>query len=357
MSNEDKIIVPPEKVYFRLHGNYSGRVLFSRYSPSPTFGHSVVDNARDDQLWSLLPITTQYGQFWHIKNKITGRVLSTWHSAANDTNDDLSDPAARSKFVSRGKGPNVFFINSEMALRDRLMFWALFSRLGPQPEVGSSVISEDNIHEFSFLLEGMTIYRIEYHLDRWKLLSSTPSSMPSQTFTNNTDLNQIAEFSFSESRTSTYSFEHTHGFGITVGTKGSIGIPFVAGGEVSMEGTTTHSWSFGSEISEQATFGTNFTVEARPGQTITAIAAISRSVMDIPWTIYTKHVDTGFEVETHGIFHGVQYYHVDAQYYLEPRNSPTQEMPIRVVDPETTRQVVNIKTDEEHLPIEIAVTR
>lgn len=357
MSNEDKVIVPPERVYFRLHGNYSSRVLFSRYSPNPTFGHSVVDNERDDQLWSLIPIVTQYGQFWHIKNKFSGRVLSTWNSEANDTNNDLTDSAAKSKFVYRGKGPNVFYINSEMAARDRLMPWALFSRLGPQPEVGSSMIIEENIHEFSFLLEGMTIYRIEYHLDRWQLLSSAPSHMPSQTFTNNTDLNQIAEFTFSETRTSTYTFDHTHGFGITVGTKGKIGIPFVAEGEISMEGTTTHSWSFGSEISETATFGTRFPVEARPGQTVTAIASISRSVMDVPWTIYTKHVETGFEVETHGIFHGVQYYHVEAQYTLEPRNSPTQEMPIRVVNPETTRQRVDIKKDEEHLPVERVETR
>lgn len=39
--------------------------------------------------------------------------------------------------------------------------------------------------------------------------------MPSQTFTNNADLNQIAEFNFFETRTSTYTFEHIHGFGIT----------------------------------------------------------------------------------------------------------------------------------------------
>lgn len=356
MSNEDKIIVPPPRVYFRLHGNSSSRVLFSRFSPNPTFGHSVVDNESDDQLWSLTPIETQYGQFWYIKNKSTGRVLSTWNSAAN-TNDDLNDSAAKSRFGYRGKGPNVFYINSEMAVRDRLMPWALFSRLGQQPEVGSSMIFEENIHEFSFLLEGMTIYRIEYHLDRWKLLSSTPSDIPSQTFTNNTDLNQIAEISFSTTRTSTYTLEHTHGFGITVGTKGKIGIPFVAEGEISMEGTTTHSWSFGSEISETSTFGIRFPVETRPGQTVTAIATISRSVMDVPWTIYTKHVDTGFEVETHGIFHGVQYYNVQAEYYLEPRNSPTQAMPIRVFKPEITRQRVDIKQDEEHLPVEAVETR
>lgn len=53
--------------------------------------------------------------------------------------------------------------------------------------------------------------------------------------------------------------------------------------------------------------------------------------MDVPWTIYTKDVDTGFEVGTHGISHGVQYYHVNAEYFLESQNSPNQEMPIRVL--------------------------
>lgn len=347
MSNEEQIIVPPERVYFRLIGKYSNRVLFSRYSPSPTFGHAAVDNERDDQLWSLTPIVTQYGQFWHIKNRSTGRVLSTWNSEANDTNNDLTDSAAKSKFVYRGKGPNVFYINSEMASRDRLMLWALFSRLSPQPEVGSSMIYEEGIHEFSFLLEGMTISRIEYHLDNWKLISAAPSNMPSQTFTNKTDLNQIMEFTFSETRTSTYTFEHSHGFGITVGTKGKIGIPFVAEGEISLEASTTHSWTFGSEISETVTFGTRFPVEARPGQTIIAKAAITRSIMDVPWTIYTKHVETGFEVQTHGTFHGVQYYHVNGEYSLEPPNSPTQKMPIRVENPETTRQVIDINKHDE----------
>lgn len=57
-----------------------------------------------------------------------------------------------------------------------------------------------------------------------------------------------------------------------MGTKGKIGISFIVEVKISMEGTITHLWSFGSEISEEARFGTRFAVEARPGQTVTAIA-------------------------------------------------------------------------------------
>ena len=368
MSNRENSDLPPAGVSFRIVGKKSGRALFSRLNPSPTFGHSVLDEDREDQLWSLIAVETGVPDIWgsgtvtrwRFRNKHSGKFLSSWFpgegsgAGVNDENDsgNLFDIATFSE------NPGYFWMLPEKTdlMAPRI---AVFSRLGQQPEVGSDQVQVNpSIHDFSFLLDGMLIHRIEYHINRGNLLSSPPEKFGGQTFTNNTDLNQISEISITETRTTTNTFEHTHGFGITVGTKGKIGIPFVAEGQISVEGSTTHSWAWGSEITETATFSARFPVETRPGQTVTAIATFVHSVLEVPWTIYTRHVYTGVEVQSHGIFHGAQFWNVQSEYYLEPRNSPTQEMPVRVINPGTTEvhRLFDVKKSEKPLPVGDAET-
>lgn len=124
-----------------------------------------------------------------------------------------------------------------------------------------------------------------------------------------------------------------------------------------MEGTTTHLWWFGSEISEEARFGTRFAVEARPGQTVTAIAGhlpfCNGCSMDY---LYKR---CGYWVRGWDPWHFPRSPILPCQRRVFSRVSKFSEPgnAYSCFDPETTRQRVDIKKDEEHSPVEITETR
>ena len=178
----------------------------------------------------------------------------------------------------------------------------------------SSVVNPFNDYRYSFLVTDkknqLPWERIEFDLVAGRVHGSEPIVMGSQTVENNTDVAQTQSLQFALSVERSSSFEHTHGFSIMVGTAGKVGIPFVAEGSVKLEASTTHDWTWGSTQTRKSEVTIKFDVVAPPRSVVTATGMITRSVLDVPWTIYTVSPTSQVEISSHGIYKGVDFWDV-----------------------------------------------
>ena len=68
---------------------------------------------------------------------------------------------------------------------------------------------------------------------------------------------------------------------------------------------------------ESKVYATKFSVTAPPNTKITATATVTRADVEVPFTIYSKSVATGYEVATEGIYKGVTFWNVECDYKQE----------------------------------------
>ncbi|CAG8730296.1 4558_t:CDS:2, partial [Acaulospora colombiana] len=152
---------------------------------------------------------------------------------------------------------------------------------------------------FAFSFDGMEIVRIDYHLDKAKLMdTSKPLVVAEQRLDNPSSAEQSMSFAVSNTQEHTSSFEYTAGFSVTVGTSGKIALPFVAEGEISVEASTSHEWTWGTEIKTSIMHSATFNVTAPPKKSVKATAKVSTGTMDVPFTMHVKVKSTGFTTET-----------------------------------------------------------
>lgn len=88
-----------------------------------------------------------------------------------------------------------------------------------------------------------------------------------------------------------------------------MGLPFFASGEIRMDASTTHEFSWGSAITEFHEIKAEFPAIAAPYTRVVGTATITRAVIDVPFTLYNV-TETGQEVATFGNFRGVSLYHI-----------------------------------------------
>lgn len=69
------LYIPPQGIYFRLLGNASQNVLFSRTSPEPQVGQTPTQAESDIQFFTLVYGTGERDGTYAIKSKATGNVL------------------------------------------------------------------------------------------------------------------------------------------------------------------------------------------------------------------------------------------------------------------------------------------
>jgi hypothetical protein len=312
-----ELYIPPKEISFRLRGYSSNYVLFSRYKPNPTFDH-FGGGTYDDQWWQLVPGTGKHVGYYLFKSKYTGKVIFSRNSpdprVGHIDGDGMHDDNWFKLEVGTGK------LASHFRIRNYASDTVLYSRTHNNPTLynypGNSNVYDD--HYFTFLFEDMEINRVEYQTDQAKVLASVPEVIGTMTQRNNTAVNQTVEFDFARTETNSSSFDYTLGFTITVGTSGKVGIPFVAEGQVKVDISNSHALKWGTTTTESKTYSTRFPATAPPYRKITATATVTRSNIEVPFTVYSRSVATGFEVATHGIYHGVTYWNIQSDIKEEP---------------------------------------
>ncbi|KAJ3476704.1 hypothetical protein NLI96_g10979 [Meripilus lineatus] len=324
MSTQD-LYIPPEGIFFRLLGYRSQNVIFSRTAQQPFFGQVPAHTSDwDDQYWTLVHGTGSRAGTFAIRSKVTGLMLFSRRPTPNVGHVDGNGRFPDNWFIlepGRGQHANNFRV---VTPSDGV---TLVSRTHERPYLWSydrfSTIWPDQF--FSFLWEDMRVDRVDYDLHLAQVLSSTPLVIANQTLTNDTNLEQEMSFELNESVQNTSTFEYSTGFTVTVGTSFSVGIPFIARTEITVDTSTTNEWSWG----QQDTFGrahtANFPVRAGPRETVRAVSSVNRGVLEVPFTMHLSSRSTGTRVVTRGKWHGVSTWDLRHTIYY-PTNSTSREV-------------------------------
>ncbi|KAK0431821.1 hemolytic lectin LSLb [Armillaria borealis] len=290
--------IPPQGLYFRLTGQESQHVLYSRRGPSPQLWH-YKGGEYEDQLFTLIHGTGSRAGLYAIKGKHSGKVLYSrtspepcvGHVDGDGMYNDkyavssrvlslMADPLPPSWFdLEVGIGPHAKHFRIVCPATGEV----LFSRTTADPKFGNDTRG-------SMGFEDMVVKRVEYDVARGKILRVTPHVLANQTLKNNSDDEQEMSFHFSENVTHTSTFQYTTGFTITVGTEFSAGVPLVAEGKISV-----------SCISEQRMFP----VKAGAHKTVRGVSSVQQGTLEVPYTIHLVSKSGGVWVETKGIWRGV----------------------------------------------------
>lgn len=378
MSTGRVVHYPPMGVPFRLLASENGMVFFST-APGGRWvdltrieGSSIPPN----QVYNIVLGSGRYANLIAFRNTHTNRFLMSTEAGVGQvvTLWDLSDidisvnPEILWQFVFFrldlvGRGPNIFHLVSQNP-------WFSHTQVLPFEPASRTSNGENleranhglDIHAnllLSFRLEDMAFSRIDYLVDEGNIFDP-PAQVQmglTQTIENDTDVQQTTEFIFTHSTVTTSTFTHTHGFELTIGMEVRARIPFIGSGRISAEGSTTHTWEWGSDISEERSYQSRVLVHAPPRSRVVGTAFINRSRIDVPYTLIIRSVSGRVEEHSHGIFRGVDYWDIRARYVQYPLPSSGRKPGIEVLVPPSdiktieVRRPMVIKTDQERPPL------
>ncbi|KAJ7715782.1 hemolytic lectin [Mycena olivaceomarginata] len=278
--------VPPEGIFFRILGNASNRVLYSRSSGKPTFGS--------------IPETSGTALFL-IKGRQSGMVLYSRNS---------------SPYVDHAGG-NGMYDDNWFNLEAGKGQYAGMTRLAV-PATNTVVVSRGeeitNFHGgtdiyanqyFKFQYEDMVVDRIDYDLKLGKVVGSAPRVLATETLVNKSASEQEMSFSISETQTHTSKFEYSTGLTVSVGATFKGGIPVFAEEELRVDVSVSQTWTYGKEDSFSVAYTANFPVRVEPHATVHAVATVHVGTLEVPYTLYLSSKSTGTKAQTKGIWRGV----------------------------------------------------
>lgn len=297
--------IPPPGIPFRILAFESNLVFFSRTAGGPEFNHVGRDPVYPDQYFQLIPGTGQHSGSYLIEGLVSKyRIFSRTSpgppkvshiSRADGTYDDnywqfeaaygrlagyfrLVNPSSQTVLVSR---PG----------QDKVDNYPLGYR-----------VYDDQY--FTFLFTDVNIDTVVYEINEAKILQSTSQELAVKTLTNNASMPLRMGFSFDETTTDTSTFEFNSGFSLTIGAAVKAGRPFVAEGEVKVDGTASTDFTWGNTHLTSRNWKSDFEIVVPAKTIIRADASVTRSKIDIPVTIYSKSSSTGQTAETKATYHG-----------------------------------------------------
>ncbi|KAM8939604.1 uncharacterized protein RCH25_053298 [Pelodytes ibericus] len=158
-----------------------------------------------------------------------------------------------------------------------------------------------------------SIVSLEFLPDSGKVLSQGVEVVQSQVYNNKSGTPLKHTFSFSKTLTETSSFTQEHGFTVAIGMELTFktGVPVIAEGEakISIDMSTTHTWSFTKTNETQTTFSSSTDVEVPAGKGIRMVASVSKGEMDVP---YRAQILTlfGYTTTIQGMWKGATHYNL-----------------------------------------------
>ena len=137
----------------------------------------------------------------------------------------------------------------------------------------------DNVLEFS-------ANTISYDVAHAQIVAASPFQLDRVSHTNNTNVQQSTTVSGSKTVTNTHGWSATAGIKVTV--KGSVGIPFVSKGEISVEGSFSYTKNGSSTTSETFAWSQPVLVPAK--SQVVATVAITKTTLNVPYTLVGNYV-------------------------------------------------------------------
>ncbi|KAF2124569.1 hemolytic lectin LSLb [Dothidotthia symphoricarpi CBS 119687] len=311
-----KLYIPPDGISVRLANLKSHRVLFSRSHEAPYFGHHPLADVCDDQWWKIIPGTGSREGTYLIKSDVTSEVLySRSNNAPNFGTDGGNGSYDDQWFVfEAGIGRRASYFRIKAPSTNTVVFSRdADPQLSSHPADGT--VSDDQY--FTFMMEDMVLDSMVFHETGGVIGGTSPSSLGKQTLPNRSSTPQTITATFTEQEDREYSFEHTTGMSLTVGTELSVGVPGIAEGKISMSATHSEEFKWGSTTKTGKGTAYNFAVTAPPWTCVTAYATMNKSKMSVPYTMTLKSKSTGYKVVTEGVFHGVHMYDATCSYTEE----------------------------------------
>lgn len=369
---------PPPGLPFRLLSYGSEQVIFNE---GWVVGFTGISSGQYSyrQIFTTVLGTGKQENLIAFMNKANGSFLMTIDPHGGIVRQgelegyDYREPDERGRLVIFfslelvGNGPNVFNLVSQKGdmtsfPNQRPSFEpSSHNPIGKELGMANPIVGVGREFILSFHLEDMAFLSLKYNVDEGTIFEP-PAEVQmgsTQTIENDTDIEQSTQLTFKLETATTSTFTHTHGFEVKVGTEIKAGIPFIGAAKITVEGSTAHTWAWGSDFTEARHYETSVTAKAPPRSMIVGRAFISRSRIDVPYSIIIRSVSGRVEEHSHGIFRGVDYWDIRARYVQYPLPSSGHETGIEVLVPaddikktEMRRHVV-IKTDQEHPPLYI----
>ncbi|KAI0042076.1 hemolytic lectin LSLb [Auriscalpium vulgare] len=300
--------IPPNGVYFRLVGQDSQRVLFSRTHAQPEVGNIAAASKYSDQLFTLIPGTGARSGEYMIQGKNTQKVLIS-RSAGNptvghiDRNPDVERDDTWFKLEpGTDKAAQTFRLlcsSTNTVLLSGVGANPVYNEPGPPSAIQSR-------HYFSFLFEDIKDLRVdnlEFHVELSKITWSTPVTIQSKTLSNSSDEEKEMTFKVYERTLHKGRFKYGTGFTLADGTVVGGPKPDIAEGAVILD-PAIDGWIIGQEVTYNKWFHKSYPVKLGPRATVNAVASVKRGDLEVPYTIYLTSDSAGVTVESRGTWYG-----------------------------------------------------
>lgn len=273
--------------------------------------HTDKDPAKAEHWWRIIPANGQTNRYI-IKNVTTGRAI--WCRFKNRRAGCIDDD---------GKWPDNWFVFEETKLpgcsgtfriRCPSTNCTLASRTDQKPAVDGIMLKDDGSPDnedqhFSMIFEDMEVQSIEYDIKAGKNSTEKPAVIADQDLENSSDTEQIQTFTYNEDKAEEHSFEHSHGFEVSLSQKITINVlPMVAGGEFEVKASQKNEWKWGEKNTITTKWGISQALKVPKNSTFVATLTATKKEISVPFKITWVAKDSGAKNITYGVYKGVSYY-------------------------------------------------
>lgn len=268
------------------------------------------DPAKAEHWWRVIPTNGQSNRYI-IKNVTTGRAI--WCRYKNRRAGCIGDD---------GKWPDNWFVFEETKLpgcsgtfriRCPATNCTLASRTDKKPEIDGILLKEDGSDDsedqhFTMNFEDMDVENIEYDIKAGKKSTEKPAAIASQDLENLTDTEQIQTFTYNEDKAEEHSFEHSHGFEVSISSKFKFGAWPIWTGELELKLSQKNEWKWGEKNTITTKWGVSQALKVPKNSTYVATLTATRMEISVPFKMTWVAKDSGAKNITYGVYKGVSYY-------------------------------------------------
>ncbi|KAI9645061.1 hypothetical protein NHQ30_007100 [Ciborinia camelliae] len=272
--------------------------------------HTDKDPGKAEHWWRIIPANGQTNRYI-IKNVTTGRVI--WCRYKNRRAGCIDDDGkwADNWFVfEETKLPNC---SGTFRIRCPSTNCALASRTDKKPEVDGIILKDDNSPDnedqhFSMNFEDMEVESIEYDINAGKKSAEKPAAIAQQDLENATDTEQIQTFTYNEDKAEEHSFEHSHGFEVSISQKIKVQAWPIWAGELEIKGSQKNEWKWGEKNTITTKWGISQALKVPKNSTFVATLTATKMEISVPFKMTWVAKDSGAKNITYGVYKGVSYY-------------------------------------------------
>ncbi|CAD6446754.1 660d8779-a622-4dc7-91d5-182039511358 [Sclerotinia trifoliorum] len=308
--------LPSPETYVRFVSKRTGKVL----ADDNELCHTDKDPAKAEHWWRIIPANGQTNSYI-IKNVTTGRVI--WCRSKNRRAGCIDDDGkwADNWFVfEETRLPNC---NGTFRIHCPSANCALASRTDKKPEVDGILLKDDGSPDnedqhFLMNFEDMGVESIEYDIKAGKKSSEKPAAIAQQDLENASDTEQIQTFTYNEDKAEEHTFEHSHGFEISISQKIKVQAWPIWTGKLEVKGSTKNEWRWGEKNTVTTKWGISQALKVPKNSTFVATLTATKMEISVPFKMIWKAKDSGAKNTTYGMYTGVSYY--NASTTIKPKS-------------------------------------